>query len=146
MATSFPMANPWSDGESLNAAKLYARITQAMNDLAALTSDTGWVNLTAGAGITNNGAMVRRIGDMVFYTGTLAQSGGWASVVTAYTLPDVKFAPKTSTRLVMPGFSSSASAPANILYLAAGSTTVQVGPFGAASGTLYLDAMQYLAA
>lgn len=74
MATTFPMANPWVDGDGLNAAKMLSRVTTPINDLAALTAtDTGWLTtaLTPATGSTITSQNVRQFGPLLVISFTL---------------------------------------------------------------------------
>lgn len=80
MPTSFPMANPWVNPEFLDAAKLAARITTPINDLAALLQATGTsftpaltaatTNPTLGAGSSVSGSYVA-LGKLIYGWGVI---------------------------------------------------------------------------
>lgn len=79
MSTSFPMANPWVDGEGLNAAKMMARVTTPINDLFdAALADTGWISITLASGFITNllAPAYRVIGQVVYLRGDVKPSTG----------------------------------------------------------------------
>jgi hypothetical protein len=49
-----PISNQWTDAESLNAAKMYARVDTNLNLLAARVANSGWTNLTLASGFRSS--------------------------------------------------------------------------------------------
>lgn len=72
--------------------------------------DTGWVECTYGNGITpyseNERVKVRKIGNIVYLSGTVTNTTKWKDHQNFLTLPDKKLAPKVESRFIMQGSGS----------------------------------------
>ena len=112
---------------------------------AALGADTGWLNITAAAGYTSNGAQVRQIGNQVFFRGNITiNSGNFAAAYTGCgTLPAGITVPPTYKRVPTAGYAS-ANANGLLIIMSAGSSTIQGAGVGASANVLYLDNFSYL--
>lgn len=86
MPTTFPMTNPWLDGEELTAAVMYNRITTPINDLAAGTQPIGMqVGRTTTLSVADSTFTSPSSYDagFVYKVGDLTYSAGVITVVTA---------------------------------------------------------------
>lgn len=135
------MTSPWVDGESLDAATMYARTTALITALQDATDDSGWQTVTAAAGFTGVSFQVKSFGTHVRLRGRVNKNSGnytAATWTTVGTLPSSAYAPSIDIR---EGIVSADADVFGVLRVDAGSTTVQVyAPTGSTVAGYYVPA------